>query len=358
MAVWYYSNEPVRFGAGAVALFDVLQQAAIGHVWSGDSYNSIMRIFIACPAPAGSRKGNRITAVRWAQLLRSLDYRVVIAQQYDGRPADLLIGLHARRSYESVRLFRKQQPRTPIVVALTGTDVYRDIHRSRQAQKSLDMADRLVVLQPLATAELPSILRNRARTIYQSVQPIRISPPFWPPRHFRVIVLGHLRPVKDPFRAALALRYLSPESRIRVVQVGQALDPGMAKRAQYLTRHDPRYQWIGEVPRWKARRILARSTLLVLSSRMEGGANVISESVVSDVPVLASRIAGSVGLLGEDYPGYFPVEDTRALAELLIKAETSQDFYAKLKECCRLIAPLFDPECERQSWRKLLAELS
>ena len=55
---------------------------------------------------------------------------------------------------------------------------------------------------------------------------------------------------------------------------------------------------------------------MVLSSLSEGGANVISEAVAAGVPVLASRIDGSVGLL-DDYPGYFPVRDTAALARLL-----------------------------------------
>ena len=43
----------------------------------------------------------------------------------------------------------------PLVVALTGTDLYGDIHTSPEAQTSLDLATRLVVLQPMGIRELP-----------------------------------------------------------------------------------------------------------------------------------------------------------------------------------------------------------
>ena len=87
------------------------------------------------------------------------------------------------------------------------------------------------------------------------------------------------------------------------------------------------YRWLGELSREKALRLLSRCRLLALTSEQEGGANVVSEALAASVPVLSSRIAGSVGLLGEDYPGYFPVGDTEALARLLGRAETDADFY-------------------------------
>jgi glycosyltransferase involved in cell wall biosynthesis len=124
-----------------------------------------------------------------------------------------------------------------------------------------------------------------------------------------------------------------------------------------LTAQDSRYRWIGEVPRWQARRILARSRLLVLSSRMEGGANVISEALVDGVPVVASRIPGSEGMLGERYPGFFPVGDTRALGRLLLRAASEPEFYNQLKRWCDRLAPLFEPARERETWKRLLREL-
>jgi putative glycosyltransferase (TIGR04348 family) len=318
-----------------------------------------MKIVIITPAPAGSRKGNRITARRWASLLRSLGHRVDVRVEYRNERCDLLIALHARRSADAVQAFHRVHPERPIVIALTGTDLYEDIHTDSSAQKSLELASRLVLLQPLGIEELPPHLRARARVIYQSVEvsPSARSSQARGRGFFDVCVLGHLRPVKDPFRTALASRLLPPSSRIRVRHIGAALSPDMAEQAGAEAAANPRYRWLGDLPRWKALRALARCRLLVLTSRMEGGANVISEAIAAGVPVLASRISGSVGLLGPDYPGYFPVGDTRALADLLHRAETDAGYYRSLKAGCRRLRPLFRPARERQSWRRLLSEL-
>jgi glycosyltransferase involved in cell wall biosynthesis len=179
-----------------------------------------------------------------------------------------------------------------------------------------------------------------------------------PKTTFDVCVLGHLREVKDPFRTALASRLLPASSRLRVRHAGKALSQDMEEAARAEVNANPRYHWLGELQRWRARQVLARSHLLVLSSVMEGGANVISEALAVPVPVLASRISGSIGLLGQDYPGYFPVGDTQALAQLLDKAERDAGFYRELDDWCRGLAPLVHPDRERESWRRLLDDLS
>jgi glycosyltransferase involved in cell wall biosynthesis len=143
-------------------------------------------------------------------------------------------------------------------------------------------------------------------------------------------VLGHLREVKDPFRTALAARLLPATSRVRIVHVEKALSDDMVSRAQAEMAANPRYHWLGELPRWRALQILARSHLLVLSSLSEGGANVISEALAMRVPIVASHIPGSVGLLGEEYPADFPVRGTATLAHLLHQAETDAAFYEAL----------------------------
>jgi putative glycosyltransferase (TIGR04348 family) len=316
-----------------------------------------MRIVIACPAPAGSRKGNRVTAVRWARMLRDLGHHAVIAEGFEGQACDVLLALHARKSYPSVARFRERFPGKPLLVALTGTDLYRDLRTSRRAAHALELADRLIALQPRAVDELPPSLRGKLRVILQSAEPLPVRPPR-SRTAFDVCVLGHLRHEKDPFRAALALRLLPADSAVRVTHAGEALSPGMARLARAAMRRDRRYRWVGELPRWQARRLLARSHLLVLSSRMEGGANVISEALADGVPVLASRIPGSVGMLGARYPGFFLTGDTRALARLLRRAETDARFYEKLRAWCAGLAPKFEPAREREAWRNLLAELT
>jgi putative glycosyltransferase (TIGR04348 family) len=319
-----------------------------------------MRIFLACPVSARSRRGNRVTAVRWARILKGLGHRVTIARDYEGQECDLLVALHARRSYDAIRRFRRRYPHGPLVVALTGTDLYRDIRTSRHARRALEWADRLILLQPCGRAELPAAVRGKARVIYQSVRRGPRRPAGDRPGRdtFEVCVLGHLRGEKDPLRAALALRRLPAAPRVRVTHAGEALSPALARRARSAMARDGRYRWLGEVPRWRARQILARSDALVLSSRMEGGANVVSEAIAAGVPVLASHIPGNVGLLGPRYPGYYPVGDTEGLARLLARAASDARFYGRLVRAIAELAPLADPARERAAWRELLGELA
>ncbi len=315
-----------------------------------------MKISIVTPAPPRSHYGNRVTAVRWAKLLRELGHEVQIAQRLGTQPCDMLVALHARRSADSIAYFRETFPSRPVVLVLTGTDLYRDLPKSERAQWALAAADRLVVLQPMALDALPEWARTKARVVLQSaVKPSRVGVPSR--RWFDVCVLSHLRPVKDPLRCALAARMLPRSSRIRVVHLGAPMAPRLERLAQEEMRRNGRYRWLGDQPRWKAMRVLARSRLLVLSSLVEGGANVISEAIVCGVPVIASRIPGTEGLLGTDYPGYFRTKDTEGLAELLYRAETDRAFYAELEQRCLNRSPFFEPAREREALKQLLDDL-
>jgi glycosyltransferase involved in cell wall biosynthesis len=172
-----------------------------------------------------------------------------------------------------------------------------------------------------------------------------------------VCVIGHMREVKDPFRAAEATRLLPKESQIRLLHIGGALSRGEKRRAEREVRENARYNWVDEKPRWQAMRLLAQTRLLVLTSTMEGGANVVSEALACNVPVISTHISGSVGLLGPDYPGYFPVGDTQALTDLLLRAEQDTKFYASLKSAIRSQRKIVHPRQETTSWRALLKEL-
>ncbi len=320
-----------------------------------------MKIGIVTPAPPRSLYGNRITALRWAKILKSLGHRVSVMQTYGSEPYDLLVALHARRSYPAVRQFSREHPKQSLIVALTGTDLYRDLPRSRKAQRSLELATRIVTLQPKALEALKPEWREKTRVIHQSARSqgkrgitARSGRGV---RSFDVCVAGHLRPVKDPFRAALAARRLPPSSRIRILHLGAAMTQAMAARARSEMKANPRYYWLGEKPPGQIWRILRQSKLCVLSSRVEGGANILSEAIVAGTPVIASRIPGSVGILGEDYPGYFTVGRTDELAALLGRAESDFGFLAALRTRCRKLRPLFAPAREKAAWHNLLAEL-
>jgi putative glycosyltransferase (TIGR04348 family) len=316
-----------------------------------------LKIALVTPAARHSLQGNRITALRWARLLRSLGHELDLIESYEDGLYDLLIALHARKSHSSMVQFRRRLPEAPIVLCMTGTDLYGDIQTDENAKESLEMAARIVVLHGKGAEALPPRLRGKARVILQSAIPSgRIARPS-PSERFDVCVMGHIREVKDPFRAAEAAGLLPPDSRIRIIHIGGILDEGMGARARTEAATNPRYEWLGELPQWKALDRMSRCRLHVLSSKSEGGANVLSEAIACSVPTLSSRIPGSIGLLGEDYPGYFPVGDTRALAELMYRAETQPAFYGNLREWCERLKPLFEPAKEENHWEKLLREL-
>jgi len=316
-----------------------------------------MGMLIVTPAPPGSRKGNRITAERWARRLRELGREVRIAERYHGEDVEILIALHARRSAASVARFHAAHPQRPLILCLTGTDLYGDIRTDVSAQASLEYASRLVLLQAEGRRELPDRLQAKTRVIHQSVAPFVADEPAREDV-FEVCVLGHLRPVKDPFRAAAAARRLPADSRILITHAGAALDAAMADRARVETEGNSRYEWVGELAHDAARRLLARSRLLALTSLQEGGANVVSEAIAAGTPVISSRISGSIGLLGGDYPGYFPPGDTEALAALLRRVEVDEAFRERLRARCLDLRPLVEPSREREAWRELLAELN
>jgi putative glycosyltransferase (TIGR04348 family) len=294
--------------------------------------------------------------MRWARILRQLGHRVHIAHRYDGAAADLMIALHAWRSADSIRTFRERYPDRPLIVGLSGTDIYGYIDRDRApVMRSLACADRLVALQELARRRVPARFRDKLRVVYQSALSVRRGRADRT-GSFDVAVIGHLREVKDPFRAAQAARRLPASSRIRIVHLGAAETPRWAATAKAEMAANPRYVWRGDRPRAEVRRLLGRARAMVLSSLSEGGANVMSEAIAARVPVLATRIDGSIGLLGRDYPGYFPIGDTEALARLLHRIETDATFLERLQRAIARRAYLFRPAREKAAWKKLIDE--
>ena len=269
--------------------------------------------------------------------------------QWDGEPADLMIALHARRSASSIREFAGQG--RPCVVVLTGTDLYRDIHSDASAGQSLELARQLVVLQSAGIDELAPEFRGKAEVIYQSA--CRLKPKAARQRTFDLLLVGHLRAEKDPMTAIRALRRLA-DPQLRLIHIGDARDQAMRQEFEQAVAQDKRIQSLGALQHSQTRQLISRGRILLLPSIMEGGANVLIEAVTSSTPVLASRISGSIGMLGEDYPGFFPTGDDASLAALIERCRDEPGFVELLNAACQRRAPLFEPAREAAAVRGLL----
>lgn len=278
-----------------------------------------------------------------------------ILQRWDGEACDVLIALHARRSADSIVRFRAACPDGGLGVVLTGTDLYRDLPASRDAQRSLVLADRLVVLQERGVQALPPGVRAKTSVIFQSAPMLKRGARRR--RTFDVAVVGHLRDEKDPLTVMRAALLLPAESRIRILHVGAALDERFGRAAEKTAARTRRYHWLGELPRNRARQLMRHAALLLHPSKMEGGAQAVLEAIRSGTPVLVSEADGNVGMVGARYPGLFRVGDARAAAELMHRAASDPAYLRRLASACRARAWLFDPKVERAAVQDLVRKL-
>ena len=309
-------------------------------------------LVLVSPALLDVNNGNWHTAHRWARFL-SDHCDIALMLQWPSpngsSPARVepqcMVALHARRSAPSIHAWAAACPDKPLIVVLTGTDLYRDIQTDADARQSLALATHLVVLQDAGLAALPAPWRSKAQVIYQSAR--RLVPAVKSARIFRAVMVGHLRAEKDPLTFMRAAgQVLAPD--IRFDQIGQALASRFEAAAQARAAQTPAYRWLGGLPRAATRQRIKSAQVLVNCSLMEGGAHVILEAVQSGTPVLASRIDGNVGMLGADYAGYFDVGNDAQLATLVQRCAAEPAFLDLLHTQCAQRAALFSPHREKR----------
>jgi putative glycosyltransferase (TIGR04348 family) len=281
-------------------------------------------------------------------------YRVIVQTEWRGERADAMVALHARRSAASIKAFRTSH-KGGLAVVLTGTDLYHDLPDSIEAADSLRIADRLVVLQEDALVALSARDRAKAVVIFQSAE--RLPARAKPSERLDCVAVGHLRAVKDPRTLVSAWRVLPEDAPIFLRHIGAPLDRDLAILARDYARRDDRYRYAGALPHAATRLAIARAHLLVHPSIAEGGANVIVEAVTSGTAVLASRVPGNVGMLGQDYPGYFEAGDAKHLASRLLQAWKDPGYLRLLKGACARRRTLFTPSRESRAIRALVAAL-
>ena len=308
-------------------------------------------LILVTPYLAGANNGNWRTAARWTRLLAPR-FRVILQSAeapVTGGARDravALLALHARRSRAAIAAWKRAHPDRALVVALTGTDLYRDVPAGdADALASLADADRLIVLQDDAVRHVPALRRAKASVVLQSARPLA---PFAAKAstRFNAILVGHLREEKDPRTALAAWRRLPAHLAATLTIVGGALDPDLGDDVRRACAADARIRWLGARAHGWTRQAIRRAHVLVVASRLEGGSNVVAEAVTAGTPVIATRMSGNLGMLGADYPGYFAVGDARTLAAAIERAARDPDWLASLQRHGELRARLMTAEAE------------
>jgi putative glycosyltransferase (TIGR04348 family) len=315
-------------------------------------------LYISLVRPFSTVKhiGEEHTAGRWANILRQLGHKVHEQMHWSEEACDMMIAIHARKSASAIRAFRQTYPDKPLLLIMTGTDLYQDLPDDVEAQESLELADRLIVLQAEGMKALPEKYHAKTRIIYQSAVPLK---PLKSSSYlFNILLVGHLRQEKDPFCLPRALHFLSDKSEIRVAHYGRALSREMALQAKVWQKEDSRYQWFGYKSPAFVRQKMRQADLLVHSSLLEGGANAICEAIQTDLPIIASAVPGNIGMLGADYPGFFPVQNPQALADKIRKALTDKIFYQALQQAVQARQSFCSPAREKAAIDNLLREFS
>ena len=322
-----------------------------------------MKIAIFSAATRETRSGNWVTASRWQRQLRSAGHRVAIIHdkgELDDCDADVLIGLHARRAGPAILRFKKLHPDRKVIVALSGTDIYRDLSPTRKlhsatAIKALDVCDHIILLQPLMAIRLKPKWRSKSSVVMMDVVKEKSLRKRAVDNSLDVCVVGHLRYEKDPLRAAMAVRDFPPNLSVHVTHAGGALSDSFLSRANREARQNENWNWLGSVTYSEVQKLMRSSDLLVNTSRAEGAPNVLFEAIGFRLPIIASKIDGHVGVLGKDYPGYFKVGDTAALRNLLARCATDAKFYQQLLNSIDALAKKYRPGSELKSLLETIA---
>lgn len=298
------------------------------------------------------RKGSVVRRQRWSEILEDLGHEIIEDEVVQGK-AELVIALHAYKSSDLVFEFKQVNPEIPVFIAMTGTDLY--MLDEAKSIRTLELSDRIIVSQEQTTELIPEEFREKVAVIHPSVEiqdQILLDKS---EQYFDVLVIGHLRAVKDSMRTAIATRNLPSYSKIRVLHLGAILEPEYNLLVEEELEVNKRYKYLGELSKEEVSNHIGSSSLMVLSSKTEGLSNAICEAVALDLPVLCSRIDSTIGMFGEGYPGFFEFEDTDELRELLLRAEEDEDFLDSLLSSAFILKKKIHRESETRAWSKLLS---
>ncbi|MGJ8672293.1 glycosyltransferase [Rubritalea sp.] len=312
-----------------------------------------MHVLISSSYPLTSPKGNSITAKRIATLLTSVGHTAEAIHTDMPPSADVMISLHATKTLTTSKRFKVCSPDSKLIIYLTGTDLYKELPAGNpEFFEALELADHLVVSQQASLNSVPTKYLHKTSFVPASVLLPEEQTVSTPPSN-SIILPAHLRPVKNPFLINKAIQLL-PDLDMHAFTLGAALEPEMAQQAILWQQSDPRFKWLDNVPYPENLSWMRQADYTLNSSHCEGGSNAVSESIVLGTPVLASRIEGNIGLLEDDYLGYFETDNAQSLATLLRRTFTDTSFQKKLHAQTLALQQKFLPSKELDGWQQFL----
>ena len=316
-----------------------------------------MNILILYPDNKNVITGNLCSALQYQKILQGLGYSVDVDFKYTGQRAEVLIAINAAKKNSEIIEFKARNSNAKIVSVLSGTDIYPE--PLEKTIESMKLSNALVALQPDGLLKVPECHRGKTFLIYQSVESIiNVSSPMEHISEFRVTLIANIRSVKDPLVAPNACKLLSISSKIKIIHIGYCLERNLGVILSKESESNERYNWIGGLNELDTRETLSQSDVLLITSIDEGAGRVVGEAIELGVPIISTRNSGVLGLLGDNYEGYYPVSDSNLLSKMLMRAESDPNFLQSLYEQCQSKAHLFSPEVEKQSWSQLISKIS
>ena len=348
-----------------------------------------MKILYLDPALSGTTSGNSSTSTRLTEHWRNLGHAVTSLSVRGEFPegeaqlrklineSDLLVALHATHCHSILKIWHDLQKPVPLILIVSGTDLFAPVLESGEVSTEFSWAceesSRIVTLAAGLDAYYPAVRREdwraKTRLVYQGAEPVKWNCQQYDPQ--QAVVIGHLRSVKDPLLPVRALEILREkwlleqttlkDVRLTIQHFGKILDLNLKEQieaAQVQLASGPlRWQWNGPVSETGIRQVMSSAPLLIMPSLHEGGANVVGEFLVSGLPIVASRVAGNLGILGEDWPALFDAGDPQALADLLLRWNQEPQFREQISRAAKNLADQHDLRREEQRWADLFGEL-
>lgn len=316
-----------------------------------------MDILILCPIINALETGLYTTARRWETIFRQLGHNVRIASPSDAvTETDILVALNPVRC--SSYLEDLPLSETPLIVVLTGTDIYNELKKKPNFYRHLESARVLIGLHPGITEEVPERYRSKLRVIVQSA-PNQKSRPQNNILYGQAIFIANLRYFKRPMTVFAAACALNENVNINITHIGDIVDDEYHFWSQpEFHKTVPRYNWLGAKTREDTASALASSDVMLIASSTEGGSNVQSEAISAGVPIISSRNRCVESLLGSDYPGLFDTDNHHQLACLIEKFFVDHSFRELLKSNVSRASYQFSYDLEVEKWKNVIQEIT